>query len=341
MSSARRQHPVVGMLRSLAAPAPFVVTLALALQACDDGRTPLGPEAEPVPAPGAGIAPNDAIASLTTADRIVFTSFRNNGQADIYKMDPLGQNLVPLTTSSAYETRPAWSYDNIRVALVRPRPYGPNYYDDIYLVRRDGSDGHWARPTAAPFHITDPSWSPDGTRLLVAVYTTGGPYLAKLDLASGQLSYVTYYASPYSPSVVPGTKPTYDPTGKIIAFVGPTAKTLDRLVNNSLTHLVSADGPIGRPAFSRDGTKIAYSRMLSGTINSEIFVRALADGTTKRLTNDPGFDGEPTWSPDGSKLAFTSTRSGQYQIYTMTASGGSVTRITKTSTKEQGPAWTH
>jgi len=88
------------------------------------------------------------------------------------------------------------------------------------------------------------------------------------------------------------------------------------------------------------GKRIAYSNEASDD-NLEIFVKNLTDGTTKRLTNSAGSDLQPSWSPDGSKIAFASRRTGQYQIWTMPASGGSPTRITHTTTMEISPAWSH
>lgn len=311
-----------------------LLAAALALSACDGTENALAPAPEPVASET--ITSGDAPAALASGQLITFASYRN-GQADIYRMDPQGLNVLPLTTSASKETTPAWSYDNTRIALVRSRSYGGSLYNDIYLINRDGSNGHWARPTASGISVTDPSWSPDGSRLVVVVWVAVGPCLATLDIATGQMTYVrtTNY-------VAMGSKPSYDPTGKAIAFVGPTGKTLDRIIpGNNPTHLVSSDTPIGRPAYSPDGKKIAYSRVLSGTSNTEIFVRNLADGVTKRLTYSAGFDGEPTWSPDGSKIAFASKRTGQSQIYTMSSTGGTPTRITHTGTQELTPAWTH
>ena len=312
-----------------------LLAAALVLSACEGADDPLAPAPEPVATDitTSGEAP----AALVSGQLLTFTSYRN-GQADIYRMDPQGLNLLPLTTSASKETSPAWSYDNTRIALVRSRAYSGTLYDDIYLINRDGSNGHWARSTATGLSTTYPAWSPDGSRLVVAIGLNGGPYLATLDLATGQLAYVLNSAK----YPIAGSKPSYDPTGKAITFVGPTGRTLDRVVpGNNPTHLVSSDTPIGRPAYSPDGKKIAYSRVLSGTSNTEIFVRNLADGATKRLTSSAGFDGEPTWSPDGGKIAFASKRTGQSQIYTMSATGGTPTRITHTSTQELTPAWTH
>lgn len=47
-------------------------------------------------------------------------------------------------------------------------------------------------------------------------------------------------------------------------------------------------------------------------------------------------------SRDGSKIAFTSERSGTAQIWTMnSATGGSLLRITHTTTPERYPSWSH
>ncbi len=62
---------------------------------------------------------------------------------------------------------------------------------------------------------------------------------------------------------------------------------------------------------------------------------------TTRLTYSAGPDFEPTWSPDGTKIAFTSRRSRQYQVWVVSATGGSPVRITHTSTIESEAFWSH
>ncbi|MBA2626044.1 MAG: PD40 domain-containing protein [Acidimicrobiia bacterium] len=54
-----------------------------------------------------------------------------------------------------------------------------------------------------------------------------------------------------------------------------------------------------------------------------------ADGAGQvRLTVHAAADTLPAWSPDGGRIAFTSMRSGDGDIYVMSANGGAVTRLT-------------
>jgi TolB protein len=58
------------------------------------------------------------------------------------------------------------------------------------------------------------------------------------------------------------------------------------------------------PAWSADGTRIAFDRYNRGTHNSHIWTM-LADGSQRtRMTSGRGYNTEPAWSPDGSELVF-------------------------------------
>jgi Tol biopolymer transport system component len=47
----------------------------------------------------------------------------------------------------------------------------------------------------------------------------------------------------------------------------------------------------------------------------------VAGGMTTQITFDPADDQAPDWSPDGNLLAFESNRSGNYDIWVITAPG--------------------
>ncbi len=66
-----------------------------------------------------------------------------------------------------------------------------------------------------------------------------------------------------------------------------------------------------------------------------------ANGTSPvRLTASIYTDHEPTYSPDGTKIAFwRDSQDGDTDIYIMSASGGSQTRLTFSAVDDRSPSW--
>ncbi len=124
--------------------------------------------------------------------RIGFTSYRKGIPPDIYLMDPQGGSLTRFTSWAGDGSLVAWSYSRKRIAMVRERlnPTTNTYQDDIYLMNADGSNKRWARSQPSSFHITNPSWSPDGSRLVVTVIFGSKPYVATIEVATGNMAFV-------------------------------------------------------------------------------------------------------------------------------------------------------
>jgi TolB protein len=108
----------------------------------------------------------------------------------------------------------------------------------------------------------------------------------------------------------------------------------------NLTNSAAFDGG---PAWSPDGTRIAFTTVRDG--NAEIYVMN-ADGTgLMRLTNNGEEDDSPAWSPDGTQIAFATDRDGPvsgssaFEIYVMNADGTSQTRLTNEQPASSKPAW--
>jgi TolB protein len=95
------------------------------------------------------------------------------------------------------------------------------------------------------------------------------------------------------------------------------------------------------PAWSPNGGKIAFARVLDPSVDStfEIYVMN-ADGTgATRLTTNSTDDVQPSWSPDGGKLAFTAFRGGNHEIYAMNADGTGQVDLTNNPAEDLDPAW--
>jgi Tol biopolymer transport system component len=303
----------------------LALSVPAALAACQGANDALAPDvadAEGAPATG--------LTALVGSNRIAYANIVAGGSSDIWTLSPQGGTPTRFTSFTGEEHSPTWSPDRKRIAFARQR----NVMLDIYLMKADGTGKRWVRSTASNFPIYRPSWSPDGSHLLVTVYQPGGPFVAKLDLATGNAAFV----APAGSLAVKGDWPVYDPTGSIY-YVDDTRKSIKRFTpGGTQEHLLTSTATLAGLAISPDGTRLAYGAALMES-NWEIFVLDLKTRLIARLTNSAGTDASPTWSPDGTKLAFYSARSGKSQIWTMTSAGGSQTRITNATYGAYSPAW--
>jgi hypothetical protein len=78
--------------------------------------------------------------------------------------------------------------------------------------------------------------------------------------------------------------------------------------------------PEGAPAWSPDGTMLAFSSARTGT--SQIFTMAAAGGNAVQVTNDVAGAFDPAWSADGTTIVFTSA-TGSLQLRKVKLSNGS------------------
>ena len=106
----------------------------------------------------------------------------------------------------------------------------------------------------------------------------------------------------------------------------------------TLTHSLADDLS---PAWSPDGTRIAFHRVLyygDGRFNIEIFVMRADGRNVRRLTNHFGDDQDPAWSPDGRSIAFARTFRNTRELAVMDATGGGL-RVLVPGDINGAPSW--
>ena len=86
--------------------------------------------------------------------------------------------------------------------------------------------------------------------------------------------------------------------------------------------------PIISPAWSPDGTKLAYVSFEKS--KPVIFEQTLKTGARRAVASFRGSNSAPAWSPDGSRLVVALSREGGTQLYSIALASGQATRITNT-----------
>ncbi|MGH8727076.1 MAG: Tol-Pal system beta propeller repeat protein TolB [Burkholderiales bacterium] len=99
--------------------------------------------------------------------------------------------------------------------------------------------------------------------------------------------------------------------------------------------IVTSVEPIISPAWSPDGSKLAYVSFEKK--KPVVFVQDLNTGKRQVLANYPGSNSAPAWSPDGSKLGIVLTKDGSSQIYTISPDGSGLTRLTNSPAIDTEP----
>jgi TolB protein len=128
-----------------------------------------------------------------------------------------------------------------------------------------------------------------------------------------------------------------------IAYINKTGKQYALLVADADGYnpqsVLRSNEPIISPAWSPDGTKLAYVSFQKK--KPIIYVQSLTGGTQEVLANYKGNNSAPAWSPDGSKLAIVLTYGANSQIYTISSSGGDLKQVTKSNSIDTEPAFSH
>jgi Tol biopolymer transport system component len=106
---------------------------------------------------------------------------------------------------------------------------------------------------------------------------------------------------------------------------------------DSTDSVLASEGRDFRPAWSPDGSLIAFSRILDG--EPDLWTMT-ADGSGQRqLTDEPASDWAPAWSPDGAAIVFNSDQAGSFDLVRIDADGRNPTALTSGPADDYEPDW--
>jgi len=106
-------------------------------------------------------APDIMPALSPDGTKIVFESYRDGDNPEIYVVDVSGGSPTRLTNNTIYDGQPCWSPDGQQIAFISEQAGKSN----IWIMNVDGTDAH--QITFLP-HTGGPKWSPDGTHIAFA-----------------------------------------------------------------------------------------------------------------------------------------------------------------------------
>jgi Tol biopolymer transport system component len=172
----------------------------------------------------------------------------------------------------------------------------------LYLIRADGTD--LTQLTNMDNGACQPSWSPDGMRLVFI-----SPCLGRGEFFENIYNESSLYVI------------NADGTG--------------------LKQLTAAPGSDFEPAWSPDGKQIAFTSVRGGfrqiySLDVESLAITLLTNTTDAIESS-----QPYWSPDGTKIVYMAKRVGAYQIWSMDANGQEAVQLARSGQDlwDYLPAW--
>lgn len=186
------------------------------------------------------------------------------------------------------------------------------------------------------------TWSPDNQQFAFSALREGSDVLAFVDVTRGRrLREISI------PGVDEISNPSWSPDGRTIAFAGLSNGASNLYVvdleTEAVTRLTEGRNAVLHPAYSPDGTKIAYTtdaRTDFDILEYGPYQLAVIDVATREITIVPGVQGpkaiNPQWTSDGLGLYYIANPTGIPNIYRVEIESGDLYQITDLFTGVSG-----
>ncbi len=256
-------------------------------------------------------SPDGKYIAYTQFEYRLYGGVRKKGTV-VKRHDLMTGTRTVLSAKEGMNSGSAWSPDGKRMALTlsmtgRPEiylmnPFEPGSMEPLSRTiqwRKIGSEGYQSNAENLLFDV-EPSWSPDGKKLVISSARTGHPMIYVIDLASKAATQLTF-AGTYNAS------PAWSPKGDRIVFaaqrlaegnfdlylIDPDGNNLNRLTVGDRVgaRRVNSENPSWAPT----GRHLTFASSEGGTYG---IYTMTADGAVRRKISPPDKECmSPAWGP--------------------------------------------
>lgn len=286
-----------------------------------------------------GIASTKLLYTIKTAEK-------GKDLSEIWEADYDGGNARQITKNSGYSVTPAY---------IPPKPgYASGSF--VYVGYKSGQpkiyvasleEGTGRLLTMLPGNQLMPTVSKQRDRIAFISDVTGNPDLFIQDFdpekgVSGKPRHL------FTASMATQGTPSFSPDGTRIAFVSdksgtpmiyvikiPPSGTPLKEIKPQLISKLTKDNTA--PAWSHDGTKIAYCAKINGV--RQIMVYDFLTSTEKQLTEGKGNKENPAWAPNSLHLVFNTTDAKSCELYLINLKQAQAFKISSGTGEKRFPSW--
>ena len=238
---------------------------------------------------------DDFFPSISPDGRYALFVSSRAGRYQVYQLDIEGDQLTQLSNLPGLRVyAPAVSPNNqFIVVYVEGSGAFPGSHN-LWLMNRDGSDAHPI--TSRPGGAWDPSWAPDGSRIMFASMQDGLPQLFSIRPDGSDVQQITNIAG------IRGRN-DWSPDNTVIStYVGFSWDREITLfdIDGSNPRAITDGGNNLAPSFSPDGKWIvfmSYRDHPRRTLGCEIYIMRVDGSDVRRLTDNDICDWQPRWGP--------------------------------------------
>jgi tol-pal system beta propeller repeat protein TolB len=221
--------------------------------------------------------------------RVFYSAYVKNYLYEIYEMNLANGRITPLTNSLGIAKAPEVSPDGRRIVFNLGKS---DDREEIWVMDRDGSN-----PKRLQSRGWDPTWSPDGTRILFASDIDGAIQLYVMDADGSDAKRITAF------DALRGRSDWSLDGAWMVTYNGPSWKRelfLFRPDFTDLHQLSPAGGNSQGPSFSPDGKWVAFTAYFDhfgDDLGCEIYLIRVDGTDLRRLTDNAYCDYQPRWGP--------------------------------------------